>query len=45
MKNMDIDLRHQRTKDAIQGVEDELQNEEGDPQWQDHQDSGEDFCP
>jgi hypothetical protein len=30
---------HQRIEDAIQGVEDELQDEKGDPQRQDHQDS------
>ena len=45
VKEMDGDLRHQGAEDAIQGVEDEFQDEKGDPQGQDDQDSCKDLCP
>jgi hypothetical protein len=43
IKKIDGEPGHQRIEDAIQGVEDELQDEKGDPQGQDDQNSGKDF--
>jgi hypothetical protein len=38
LEKIDRDLGHEWVEDAVQSVEDELQNEESDPERQDHQD-------
>jgi hypothetical protein len=43
MEEKDVYVGYQRIQDAIQGVEDELQDEKGDPKRQGDQDSGKDF--
>jgi hypothetical protein len=44
MEQRDIDIWDQGAKDAIQGVEDELQDEKGDPERQDDQNSRNGLC-
>jgi hypothetical protein len=45
MEKRDVDVGNQRAEDAVQGIEDELQNEKGDPEGKNDQDSREHLCP
>ncbi len=39
LEKIDRDLGRQRVQDAVQSIEDEIQDEESNPERQDHQDS------
>jgi hypothetical protein len=45
MEKEDVDVGDQGAEDAVQGIEDELQDEKGDPERKDDQDSREHLCP
>ncbi len=45
LKRIDRHVGHERAEDIIEGIEDKLQYQKGDPEGQDDQDSCEDLCP